>query len=50
MAHWISEPWPGIEPELPVVEAQNLNHWTTKQAPILWTFNLTGLKNLFHDG
>ena len=24
-------PWPGIEPTLPAVEAQSLNHWITKQ-------------------
>ena len=24
-------PWVGIEPELPTVKAQSLNHWTTRE-------------------
>ena len=24
-------PWPGMEPAPPAVEAQNLNHWTTRE-------------------
>ena len=27
-------PWPGIEPTLPAVEVQSLNHWTTRDVPI----------------
>ena len=27
-------PWPGIKPLPPVVEAQSLNHWTTREVPI----------------
>ena len=26
---WKVVPWPGIEPRLPALEAQNLSHWTT---------------------
>ena len=28
-------PWPGIEPVTPALEAQNLNHWTIKEVPLL---------------
>ena len=28
-------PWPGMEPELPAVEAQSLNHYTTREVPTL---------------
>ena len=31
-------PWPGIEYMIPVVEVQNLNHWTTKEVPSQWLF------------
>ena len=31
MACWILTPQPGIEPALPVLEVQNLNHWTTRE-------------------
>ena len=27
-------PQPGIEPAAPVLEAQSLNHWTTREVPI----------------
>ena len=27
-------PWPGIEPAPPTVEAQSLNHWTTREVPV----------------
>ena len=30
---WILVPWPGIEPVPPAVEAQSLNHWTTREIP-----------------
>ena len=29
-------PQPGIEPMAPAAEAQNLNHWTTREAPIFY--------------
>ena len=29
----ILTPQPGIEPRLPVLEAWNLNHWTTREVP-----------------
>ena len=29
-------PQPGIEPMLPAVEVQILNHWTTRGVPIDW--------------
>ena len=28
-----SPPTPGIEPVLPAVEMQNLNHWTSREVP-----------------
>ena len=28
-------PHPGTEPVLPAVEAQSLNHWTTREVPLL---------------
>ena len=31
----ILDPWPGIEPVPAALEAQNLNHWTTSEVPIL---------------
>ena len=31
MACGILTPQPGIEPVLPVLEVQNLNHWTTRE-------------------
>ena len=27
-------PWPGIKPKTPIVEAQSLNPWTTREAPV----------------
>ena len=37
----ISVPWPGIEPVPPAVEAQSLNHWTTREVPgtSQWSIN-----------
>ena len=32
-AYRILVPWPGIEHMTPAVEAQSLNHWTTKEVP-----------------
>ena len=32
-AHKILVPQPGIKPVSPAVEAQTLNHWTTREAP-----------------
>ena len=29
-------PQPEIEPELPAVETQSLNHWTSREVPILF--------------
>ena len=40
----ISVPHPGIEPGPPAVEAQNLNHWTTMELPMLIIF-----KQLYWD-
>ena len=31
---WILVPQPGIEPLPPAVEAQRLNHWTTRDVPV----------------
>ena len=33
MACAILVPWPGIEPASPALEAQCLNHWTTREVP-----------------
>ena len=38
MACGISVPRPGIEPVPPAVEAQSLNHWTTREAPLFISF------------
>ena len=35
VAYGILIPWPGIEPVTPALEAQNLNHWTIKEVPLL---------------
>ena len=40
----ISVPCPGIEPEPPALEAQSLNHWTTRELPMLFIF-----KQLYWD-
>ena len=32
-------PWPGIKPVPPAVEAQSLNHWTTRKVPSYFPFN-----------
>ena len=37
-ARHVELPWPGIEPMPPAVEAQSLNHWTTRE--ILYFFFL----------
>ena len=36
MACRISIPRPGIEPTLPAVEVQSLNHWTAREVPRCW--------------
>lgn len=33
VACWVLDPWPGIEPVLPALGAQTLNHWTTRELP-----------------
>ena len=33
VARGILVPWPGIEPVLPAVEVQSLNHWSTREFP-----------------
>ena len=33
MACGIPVPWSGVEPVLPAVEAQSLNHWTAREVP-----------------
>ena len=35
MACGILVPWPGIKPVPPAMEAQSLNHWTTREVPNL---------------
>ena len=34
---WDPVPWPRIEPRLPALGAQSLSHWTTREAPCLYT-------------
>ena len=34
-------PWPGIEPSSPALKVQSLNHWTTREVPLI-----TSLKTL----
>ena len=29
-------PQPGIKPMPPAVEVQSLNHWTSREVPLLW--------------
>ena len=38
VAYGLLVPWPVIKPETPAVEAQSLNHWTTREVPRLHTF------------
>ena len=33
---WDLVPWPGIEPGPSALEAQNLNHWTTRKVPYVY--------------
>ena len=41
-AAWeILVPWPGTEPAPPTLEAQSLNHWTTREVPGLSLLNWT---------
>ena len=39
MARGILVPQPGVEPMAPVVEVLSLNHWTTKEVPVMKCFN-----------
>ena len=40
MACGILVPQPGIEPLYPGVEMQSPNHWTTRELPLIYTFEL----------
>ena len=40
MACGILVPQPGIEPLYPGVEVQSPNHWTTRELPLIYTFEL----------
>ena len=33
---WNLVTWPGIEPGLPVLGVQSLNHWTSREVPIFF--------------
>ena len=37
MQHMVVVPQPGMEPSPPAVEAWNLNPWTTRRVPVIWT-------------
>ena len=41
---WDLVPQPGIEPQPPALGAQNLNHWTTRQAVPVCLFECDVLK------
>ena len=43
-AYGILVPWPGFEPVPPTVEAQSLNHWTTREVPHSNYFNVCLLR------
>ena len=45
MAPVILVPRPGMEPTSPALEARSLNHWTTREVPIL-RFEITGVCSL----
>ena len=45
----ISVPWPGIQPEPPALEAQSLNHWTTREVILLFVFCSTYLSLNFYS-
>ena len=36
---WTLVPWPGIEPGPPALEAQNPNHWITREVPCSWALS-----------
>ena len=38
VARGILVPRPGMEPALPALEAQSLNHWTAREVPVLLFF------------
>ena len=38
-------PWPGIEPVSPAMEALSINHWTTREVPLIVLFIGTGRKH-----
>ena len=40
--------WPGIEPEPPVLGAQSLSHWPTREMPTLSSFRRDGETNQIH--
>ena len=50
--HGMELPQPGIEPLPPTVEAQSLNHWTTRDVPKPWLSQNYGINsyvfNIFH--
>ena len=51
VAHQISVFQPGVEPAPPVLEAQNLNHWTTREVPVVFFYTLPFLAPVsFHMG
>ena len=47
MAYGMLVPWPEIEPVSPAMEALSLNHWTTKEVPLIALFVGTGRKHGF---
>ena len=34
---WDLAPWPGIKPWPPTLAAQSLSHWSTREAPIIYS-------------
>ena len=47
MACVILVPWPGIDTVLPAMEAQDLNHWTTREVPYVTHFKCSLSKYIF---
>ena len=38
---WDLNPWPGIEPAYPALEACSLNYWTTREVPTTLSISLS---------
>ena len=43
---WDLVPWPGIEPRLPALSTQSLNHWNTREVPEHYQFYLPKISSI----